>query len=94
MWGIQKLRRLEEWMDIANSAADLVIYDLLMNFPPSNEARAAAIAKIIGQYGAAFPSHISPGALVDAVICREYDRLREVAAYKHRHPVKKKKRVI
>lgn len=81
---IASLRREEAFKEAGNGGADLVIYDLLASWPPSNFQKQEAIRKIIIHYGDIL-SLEQARSIVGAVIAQEALRRINAERYRARH---------
>ncbi len=48
---LAELRRQERFVEAGNAAADLIVYDLLASWPPTNPQVIAAVRKVLNRYG-------------------------------------------
>ncbi len=70
-------RKEESFSEAANSAADLIIYEMLADFPPSNPKRFELIRKITERFGSVLNPYTAR-AIVDRLIVDEINRRKAV----------------
>jgi hypothetical protein len=78
---LAELRDQERFVEAGNAVADLVIYDLLSSWPPSNSRVMAAIRKVIDHYGHVLRPDQARG-IVMGLVARELQLCDEVARWR------------